>query len=90
MKKWFILLILTAAFLCSCSQKYDLDFVDSDEIPYVENTSGKKYVVSVKGNTYHLEDCYIVKNMNEENIRFFYSKKDLEDKGNTPCKRCNP
>lgn len=90
MRKFLIFLLISLCFFCSCYNNYDVTFEDSDEIPFVENTTGKKYIVSVKGNTYHLESCYVVKNMNQENIRVFYNKQYLEDMGNSPCKRCNP
>ena len=90
MKKFIICLILMLIFFCSCNDNYDIHIDDTEEIPYIEDTSGTKYIVSAYGSTYHREGCYIVNNMNEENIRVFYDKQFFIDRGISPCKRCKP
>lgn len=89
MKRTLIFLIIFLAFLCSCNE-YDLDIYDTEEISYVEDTSGTKYVISVNGSTFHSEDCYVVNNMKEENKRVFYDRNFFKERGITPCKRCKP
>ena len=63
---------------------------DTEEFTYIENNYDKKYIASKNGNTYHKEDCYIVKNMKKENVRIFYDKQFFIDRGMSACKRCNP
>ncbi len=89
MKRFLLILIILFVFLCSCVN-YDIHIDDTEEILYIEDTSGKKYIASKNGTTYHLESCYIVKNMNEENKRVFYDKQFFIDREMSPCKRCNP
>lgn len=90
MKRLILFLTVIITFLCSCNDNYDIHIDDTEEIPYIEDISGTKYIASAYGSTYHREDCYIVKNMKEENIRVFYNKQFFVDRGITPCKRCNP
>ncbi len=90
MKRTFLIFVIIAVFLCSCYNDYDIHINDTEEIPYIEITSGTKYVASKNGTTYHLENCYIVKNMKKENIRVFYGKQFFIDRGMSPCKRCKP
>lgn len=90
MKKIILLFLTLLMFLCSCYSNYDIHIDDTEETSYIEDTSGTKYIASVYGSTYHLESCYIVKNMNEENIREFYDKQFFIDREMSPCKRCNP
>ena len=93
MKKFISLIFVSLMFLCSCdfvTMGYDISIYDTDDIPYVEDTTKTKYIMSVHGSTYHLESCYIVKNMNEENRREFYGKDFFIERDITPCKRCKP
>lgn len=90
MKKFFSIFVIMFVFLCSCYSNYDIYIDDADKTPYSEDVSGTKYIASIYGSTYHLENCFIVKNMNEENIRVFYDKRFFTDREMSPCKRCNP
>ena len=93
MKKIFILVLIIFLFLCSCSKmnkNYDFMIEDTSEFPYVVDITQTKYIMSAKGSTYHLEHCYIVKNMKEENIREFYGKQFFIDREISPCKICKP
>ncbi len=91
MKKIFLAFTIFVVFLCSCYNGYDIHVYDtSGEFPYIEDTSGTAYVASVNGKTYHLRDCYIVDNMNEENVRVFYDKDFFVKRGMSPCKKCKP
>lgn len=90
MKKLSLFLIIFLIFLFSCENNYDIHINDTEEIPYIENTSGIKYIASKYGNTYHLDNCYVIKNIKEENIRVFYDKQFFIDRQMSPCKRCNP
>ena len=89
MKRFLLFLIALFTFLFSCDN-YDIHINDTEEVPYIEDTSGTKYIASAYGSTYHLEKCYIVKNMNKENVRVFYNKQFFIDRKMTPCKICNP
>ncbi len=96
MRKFILLSFITLAFLCSCFndnkiiKPYDVTVYDSEEIPYIEDKTQTKYIMSISGSTYHLESCYIVKNMKEENKREFYGKQFFIEREISPCKRCNP
>lgn len=97
MKKYLLsVLILCFVLLCSCDNIYDYaDFMlintDKDRIEDTDiDTSGTKYIMSKNGSTYHLESCYIVRNMKEENKRIFYDKQFFIDREISPCSRCKP
>ena len=90
MKRVVVIFVLLFVFLCSCYNHYDIEIDDSDNPIYEENTSGTKYIASKMGKTYHLENCYIVRNMKEENIQVFYSKQFFIEREMSPCKKCKP
>ena len=91
MRKYVLLLLFFITLFCSCEEiEYDYYFSDTGDVPYLEDTSGQRYIMSAQGSTYHLESCYIAKNIKEENIRVFYSKQFFIDREISPCKRCKP
>ncbi|MBQ4511235.1 MAG: hypothetical protein II984_10970 [Clostridia bacterium] len=97
MKRFFVSILMLSVFLCSClnggfiTTPYDTTFEDGNEIAYVtDDTVKTKYIMSTSGTAYHLESCYIVKRLKEENIRVFYGKEYFIERNIPPCKRCNP
>lgn len=90
-RKYMLIFLFLITLLCSCEEiDYDYYFSDTGEVPCAEDTSGQRYIMSAYGSTYHLESCYIVKNMKEENVRVFYNKQFFIDREISPCKRCKP
>ena len=63
--------------------------VDSEQTTE-ESLIEYNYVGSTKSNKYHEPDCRWAKEINEENLVGFDTKKDAEVAGYLPCKTCSP
>lgn len=88
----FLLLIMLALTFISCDSHADITIDGKDEANKIEDIdkNGQKYIISIKSKTFHLEDCYIVKNIDEENIREIYDRDFLIEREFVPCKKCTP
>ena len=48
------------------------------------------FVGSIKSNKYHYPDCYEVKHIKPENLRWFSTSEEARAAGYVPCEVCNP
>ena len=88
-KNCFILLILSVfLILVSCGKDY-YEITEKDKESAEKASLGEiEYVLNKSSGTYHLPDCYIVKNIKEENKVVTSDFDYLTRHQYSPCKKC--
>lgn len=85
----FILSIISIFLLSSCGGYYEIN--EKDKVHTEKLREGTtEYIVNKASGTYHLENCYIVNNIKEENKIITTDIEFLVERQYTPCKKCMP
>lgn len=84
-----LILVLIVLF---CSPHYD---DTQDDCKNRDNGSvsleGKVFILNLRSKKFHNEDCFWGSIISEKNASIYDgARKDLIEKGFSPCKRCNP
>lgn len=62
---------------------------ESEQADYDSRSDGQ-YCGSRNSDKYHRLDCSYVDSIDESNLVFFYSVEEAQQRGYSPCSRCNP
>lgn len=52
--------------------------------------AGETFIASNYSDRYHKPSCKIVDNIGKDERLVFFSKKEAQDAGYSPCKKCHP